>query len=65
MVTTTCAAFSVKLPERPKFTRKMQETNMWITQFKWYWSAAGLDHKKADSVAVMNIAAAYFKGSAA
>ena len=38
---------------------------MWITQFKWYLSAAGLDHKNQDSAAAMNIAAACLKGSAA
>ena len=65
MATPTRAAFSAKLPEPPKFTGKMEETNMWITQFKWYLSAAGLDHKRTDSAAAMNIAAACLKGSAA
>ena len=65
MATPTYAAFSAKLPEPPKFVGKMEETNMWITQFKWYLSAAGLDHKRPDSDAAMNIATACLKGSGA
>ena len=65
MATPTRAAFSTKLPEPPKFTEKIEETNMWITQFKWHLSAAGLDHKGTDFATTMNIAAACLKGSAA
>ena len=28
---TTRTSFSAKLPEPPKFSGKMEETNMWIT----------------------------------
>ena len=65
MATPARVAFCAKLSEPPKFTGKMEETNIWITQFKWCLSAAGLDHKRTNSAAMMNIAAACLKGSAA